>query len=81
MAQVGTIKELSGVVQAVGADGGARVLVLGDAINEGEVIVTVGADSSVKIGFENGRELLIVVSIRFDIITFFPIFIIILIRV
>ncbi|MDA7848146.1 DUF5801 domain-containing protein [Sulfurospirillum sp.] len=57
MAQVGIVKELSGVAQAVDADGNIKVLVLGDAINEGEVIVTVGASSSVKISLEDGKEL------------------------
>jgi len=59
MAQVGTVKELSGVAQAVGTDGSTRVLVVGDAINEGEVVVTVGASSSVKISFESGKELVL----------------------
>ena len=57
MAQVGTVKELFGVAQAVGIDGSTRVLVVGDAINEGEVVVTVGANSTVKISFESGKEL------------------------
>ncbi len=57
MAAVGTIKELSGEAQAVGIDGSTRALVLGDVINEGEVISTIGANSSVKISFNNGKEL------------------------
>ena len=57
MAQVGLVKEISGTVQAVSQDGSIRVLVLGDVINEGEVINTVGNDSGVKISFNDGKEL------------------------
>ena len=57
MAQIGTVQDLSGVAQAVGTDGSTRILVIGDIINEGEVIVTIGDDSSIKLEFENGKEL------------------------
>ena len=57
MATVGIVKELSGIVQAVNSEGSTRVLVLGDAINSDEVIVTVGAGSSAKISFNSGKEL------------------------
>jgi len=59
MSQIGLVKEIFGVVQAVAADGSIRVLVLGDVINQGEVIITVGSDSSVKLSFDNGKELVL----------------------
>ncbi|WP_024954688.1 retention module-containing protein [Sulfurospirillum arcachonense] len=59
MAKVGTIKELSGVAKAVSTDGTTRVLVVGDSINEGDVVSTVGSTSSVKLSFDNGKELIL----------------------
>jgi len=59
MGQAGTIKEISGVVQAVTTDGVTRVLVLGDTLNEGEIVLTVGSSSSVKISLFSGKELLL----------------------
>ncbi len=59
MAKVGVIKELLGIVQAVGMNGDIRVLVVGDVVNEGETLITVGTNSGVKIAFANGRELVI----------------------
>ncbi len=57
MAQVGIIEQVSGVVQAIASDGSVKVLVIGDVVNEGDVINTIGHDSSVKISLFNGKEL------------------------
>ena len=57
MSKVGFVKEISGLVQAVSANGSTRFLVLGDVVNQGEVISTIGSGSSVKISLDNGKEL------------------------
>lgn len=57
MAQVGIVKEISGVAKAVSSDGSVRVLVIGDTVGEGDLIVTIGSGSSIKLSFDSGKEL------------------------
>lgn len=54
---IGTIKQMSGVVMARNAQGEDRILKVGDIINFGETISTVGAGSHVLLSFADGREL------------------------
>jgi VCBS repeat-containing protein len=57
MARVGIVKEISGVAKAVSSDGSVRVLVVGDVVEQGDLIVTIGDGSSVKLSFDGGGEL------------------------
>lgn len=59
MAQVGIVKEMTGVAQALGSDGLVRVLSIGDSVFEDEIINTVGIGSSVKLSFDSGKELVL----------------------
>ncbi len=59
MTQIGTVKSITGVAQAVAEDGTTRVLVLGDPIYEGETINTIGVGSNVDLSFNSGRDLVL----------------------
>ncbi|MFC2491944.1 MAG: retention module-containing protein, partial [Campylobacter curvus] len=53
---VGIVKQVSGTVVAIDAQGNQRVLRVGDEIMLGEVVHTQGSDSSVVVSMNNGKE-------------------------
>ncbi|MGH1601341.1 retention module-containing protein [Campylobacter majalis] len=55
--QVGIVKQTSGVVVAVDANGNERVLQAGDAIYLGEVVKTQGLGSNAVLSMDNGNDL------------------------
>ena len=55
--QVGVVKQISGVVVAVDANGNQRTLNVGDQVFLGEAIKTQGSSSSVTLALNNGKEI------------------------
>ncbi|MCD8213378.1 MAG: retention module-containing protein, partial [Campylobacter sp.] len=53
---VGIVKQLTGVVIAIDAQGNQRTLQVGDEIALGESVHTQGASSSVVVGMNNGKD-------------------------
>ncbi|MBO8087811.1 MAG: hypothetical protein J7D61_17400, partial [Marichromatium sp.] len=57
-ATIGFVTQITGIVQAVAADGSVRVLAMGDPIYANETIQTVGTGSSANVLFEDGRQIM-----------------------
>lgn len=58
-AQVGVIKQISGLVVAIDQNGVSRVLKAGDALYLGEVIKTSSASSKAVVSMDNGKDVTI----------------------
>lgn len=66
MAQAATVFDVSGTAQATSASGAARTLRKGDAVNQGETVVT-GDGSNVVLKFEDGQVVALAARSRFAI--------------
>ncbi|MCR4942464.1 MAG: retention module-containing protein, partial [Campylobacter sp.] len=55
--QIGTVKQVTGRVIAIDANGGERVLNAGDAIFLGEVLKTTTSNSSAVVSMDNGKDI------------------------
>ncbi|MBR8466245.1 retention module-containing protein, partial [Campylobacter sp. faydin G-140] len=57
--QIGTLKQTSGIVTAVDANGNERILSAGDEIFLGDIIKTQGSNSSAVVSMNNGKDITI----------------------
>lgn len=60
--QVGVIKQVSGTVVAVDANGKERILTAGDAIFFGEIVKTIGNNSNAVIAMDGGKDVSILAN-------------------
>ncbi|MBR8461375.1 retention module-containing protein, partial [Campylobacter sp. faydin G-105] len=60
--QIGTLKQTSGIVTAVDANGNERILSAGDEIFLGDIIKTQGSNSSAVVSMNNGKDITILAN-------------------